>query len=261
MRGFEDIYYLHSIIHNDKNKAKKKKMKKLFVAALSILSFSTGAFAQDGDDDRILNEKIGLDGSPMPGRRVSGDMNEASWMRRTTIAMSPFQFTESGVGVGLSYERAVEPQGMLSVYVPFIASFSVNNNSYDYYYGNTGINNRPNYMMYAMPGVKFYPTGMGRCKYAVGPNAVIGYGRKYDNYYYPMYNSQYIYAPYYYAGSRERFLLGMMINNSLNVNVAHHLYIGAELGFGFTYFDRVGGYNEGVNFLTQGSFKIGYTIH
>ncbi len=235
-------------------------MKKLFVAALSILSFSTGAFAQDGDDDRILNEKIGLDGSPMPGKRNGMvDMNAPSWMRRTTIALSPFQFTESGVGVGLSYERAVEPQGMLSVYVPFIASFSVNNNNYDYY-GSQRVNNMPNYMMYAMPGVKFYPTGMGRCKYAVGPNAVIGYGRRYDNYYYPMYNSQYIYAPYYYTGSRERFLLGMMINNSVNVHVAHHLYIGAELGFGFTYFDRVGGYNEGVNFLTQGSFKIGYTL-
>jgi hypothetical protein len=234
-------------------------MRKLLATALSIISFSSGAFAQDGDDDRILNERIGLDGSPMPGGRSNrmADENQA-WMKRTTIALAPFQFTESGVGVGLSYERAVEPQGMLSVYMPVIASFSVNNDNY--YYGTQPINNQPNYMLYAMPGVKFYPTGMGRCKYAVGPNAVIGYGRRYENYYYPTYDPQGYYTTTYYSGTRERFLLGMMITNSLNVQVAHHLYIGAELGFGFTYFDRVGGYNEGVNFLTQGAFKLGYTI-
>lgn len=231
-------------------------MKKLIAAAFSMLLFSASYAQENSDDDGILNEKIGRDGSPMPTYHEEGP-HQGHWSHLTTIALSPFQYTESGVGAGLSYERALDHDGILSVYVPVIASFRLrtNNNYSPYYYG--GYNNTTNYMFSAMPGVKFYPTGMGKVKYAVGPNAVIGYGQRtmYDNYYDPL-----TYSTSYYAGTYDRWILGMMINNSLNVNATPHLYIGAEMGFGFTYFDNIGGINYGVKFLTQGAFKIGYTF-
>jgi|GEM_PF-1941033 len=237
-------------------------MKKFIAAALSILALNT-SFAQDNDEDAILRDRIALDGSPMPGGMDHDhDMPHQHWNHLTTIAISPFQYTESGVGVGLSYERAMDPDGILSLYVPAIASFRLrNNNNYDpYYYGYNNYN-RTDYTLYLMPGVKFYPTGMGKCKYAVGPNAVIGYGQRTMEGYHPYYNTNTYTTSYpYIIGTYDRWMLGMMINNSLNVNATPHLYIGAEMGFGFTYFDRIGGYNYGVKFLTQGSFKIGYTF-
>lgn len=235
-------------------------MKKVIAAAFSMFLF-TASFAQDNDDDGILNEKIGRHNSEHATGHYTDDgggAHQGHWSHLTTIALSPFQYTESGVGVGLSYERALDHEGIISVYVPAIASFSLRtNNGYNYYYG---YNQPTNYLVSLMPGVKFYPTGMGKVKYAVGPNAVIGYGQKtLDNMYVydPMYTS---YPSSYYYGTYERWMLGMMINNSLNVNATPHLYIGAEMGFGFTYFDNVGGINRGVKGLTQGAFKIGYTF-
>ena len=232
-------------------------MKGLLIAACSL--FLCGAtYAQDNrsdrndDDGASVSNSTSLDGSPMPG---SGHrhMELRPWNRVQTIALSPFQYSENGVGVGLSYERALDPDGIISVYVPVIATWNLNKNN-DYYY-NT--DNRTNSMYYIMPGVKFYPTGMGRVKYAVGPSAVIGIGQRvnYDNNY--PYGGGYYYN---YGQLENRFLCGMMINNSLNVNATPHLYIGAEMGFGFTYFDRINNVNHGMTFLTQGSFKIGYTF-
>ncbi|WP_345077348.1 hypothetical protein [Nemorincola caseinilytica] len=240
-------------------------MKKLLVAAFSMLLFNA-AYAQDNsDDDGILNERIGLDGSPKPGGHDDGP-HHGHWNHLTTLALSPFQYTENGVGVGLSYERALDHEGIISAYMPVIASFNVrnnNNNNYYNYYGN--YNRGTDYMFYAMPGVKFYPTGMGKVKYALGPNAVVGYGRRSnygyaDPYYYTYSGTSIYYPPSYYTSNR--FILGMMLNNSLNVNATPHLYIGAEMGFGFTYLDMNTryNYNEGMKFLTQGSFKIGYTF-
>ena len=182
---------------------------------------------------------------------------EAPWNHVQTIAIAPFQFSENGVGVGLSWEKALDPDGIVSVYVPLIATWNLNMNRNDNYYGYYNNNqNKTNSMYYIMPGIKFYPTGMGRVKYAIGPSAVVGVGQKmvgYNNY-----------DPYYsynnYGTMESRFLFGMMLNNSLNVNATPHLYIGAELGLGFSYFDRVNNINNGMAFLTQGSFKIGYTF-
>lgn len=243
-------------------------MKGLILTACTLLVFGA-TYAQDNgsDDDGITNERIALDGSPKPGRDGGLD-----WNRFTTIAIAPLQFTENGVGLGLSYERALDRNGIISAYMPAIATFNMNHhndryyNGYyndSYYYGNP----TPSYMVYLMPGVKFYPTGMGKVKYAVGPNAVIGMGQRTTRYDYPVY--PYTTSSYYNPGYitympseviENRLLLGMMVNNSLNIMATNHLYIGAELGLGFTYYDKVGKYNEGVNFLAQGAFKMGYTF-
>ncbi len=226
-------------------------MKKLLITALSIMLLSNVNAQENSDDDGPMNERISLDGSPMPRNKM---FNNTRWNSLTTIALSPFQYSENGVGVGLSYERALDVDGYISAYVPFIATFNMEENNDRYYYNNQ---NRNNIMFYAMPGIKFYPTGMGRVKYAVGPSAVIGVGQKtMDDYYYD---------PYYgYSTSRngtyDRVLFGMMINNSLNIYATKRVYVGAEMGFGFTYMDIINNVNRGVTFLTQGSFKIGYSF-
>jgi hypothetical protein len=229
-------------------------MKKLLITALSVMLLSNVNAQQNSDDDGPMNERMALDGSPQPRNKM---FNNTNWNNLTTISLSPFQYTENGVGVGLSYERALDREGYISAYVPVIATFNLRDNSQDMYYYNNQTENRNNVMVYAMPGIKFYPTGMGRVKYAVGPSAVIGVGQKtmYDNYYDPYYGySQSRYGTY------DRVLFGMMINNSLNIYATSRVYIGAEMGFGFTYVDMINNVNRGVTFLTQGSFKIGYTF-
>jgi hypothetical protein len=254
----------HYQFHNLTKTLKTIKMKGLILAAFSLFLFgTTNAQDGDGDDDAMITSNSDLNGHPIPGHHMHLARH---WSDFTTISISPFQYSENGVGVGLSYERALDPDGIISAYLPVIATFNLKkdypNGYYNYngsYYQNQGYTNN-NVMFYAMPGVKFYPTGMGKVKYAVGPNAVIGVGQKaYDDSYmvYDQYGSGYMTTSY---GVYDRFLLGMMINNSLNISATPHLYIGAEMGFGFTYFDRVNSINRGVNFLTQGSFKIGYTF-
>lgn len=228
----------------------------------------------DTDDDGISNERVGHDGSPMPVVHVHEDAH-VHWNELTTLSLAPLQYTESGVGGNLSYERALDPDGIISAYVPFIAAFSLKGdrggryayNNYNYYggYYPGDVQKRNSYMLYAMPGVKFYPTGMGHVKYAVGPNAVIGWGQRKESgylYAYPAYYDPYTsyVAPSSYSATYSRLLLGMMVNNSLNIQATPHLHIGVEMGFGFTYYDRIGDFNQGSRFITQGNFNMGYTF-
>jgi hypothetical protein len=237
-------------------------MKGLLLTAFSLLVFGA-SYAQDDDNEGPTRERSALDGTPIANQYSRRNMDRP-WCSKNTIALAPFQYSENGVGVGLSYEHALDPDGIISLYVPMLATFNLKDNDYrdpyyTGYYGPQETNN--NVMFYAMPGIKFYPTGMGKVKYAVGPSVVAGFGQKtqyINNYVYDPINSYYV--PAYGYGTYDRFLLGMMINNSLNINATPRLYVGAEMGFGFTYFDRVGDVNQGVTFLTQGAFKIGYTF-
>lgn len=238
-------------------------MKRLLITALSLLLVGA-TYAQEDDFDSPLTERNNLDGSPVVKRNIPMDHE---WNSLSTIAISPFQYSENGVGIGLSYEHALDHDGIISVYVPVIATFNLRkNNRYDYdpyYYGGGPVNapTNSNVMVYAMPGVKFYPTGMGKVKYAVGPSVVLGAGQKLVNDYVYVYDPVYNYYPgSYNYGVYDRYLLGMMLNNSLNINATRRLYVGAEMGFGLTYFDYVNNVNRGVTFLTQGAFKIGYTF-
>ncbi|MES2702466.1 MAG: hypothetical protein V4649_07500 [Bacteroidota bacterium] len=218
--------------------------KKLLLAAASVVLFGFGAAAQDRTN---MEHKDGMDEADAPpvNVRIRKTMNLYS---RDLISLHPFQYSENGVGVGISYEHSLDHDGYLAFYAPFIGTFNLNRNTG--YYGDQGHNDM---MLYAMPGIKFYPTGLGKCKYAIGPSAVVGWGQETPRNYYSPY-------PYvsYDPGTQDRFLFGMMINNSLNINPTPRLHVGLEMGFGFTYFDKIGGVNYGATFLTQGSFKIGY---
>jgi len=171
------------------------------------------------------------------------------------LAIAPLQFSENGLGIGLSYERVLDKDGYISFYLPLIATFDLNNGTYVDNNGNTQ-NGNTDVMLYAMPGIKFYPTGSsGQVKYAIGPSLVIGSGQKSSS------NTTYDPGIGTYVSTyavQQHFLLGLMINNSLNINPSPHIYIGLEGGMGFTYLNRVGGLNQGTEFIGQGGFKVGF---
>jgi hypothetical protein len=167
------------------------------------------------------------------------------------LALSPLQFTENGLGLGFSYEKAIDRLGYLAFSVPLIITFNLSNGTY---IDNNGVtrNSNSDAMFYLMPGIKIYPTGCyGIVKYAVGPSLVLAAGQKTD-----AYNSYSGYPNNNQTHSHQ--LLGMIINNSLNVSASEHVYLGLDFGFGFTYFNRVGGLNQGTQGLVQGGVKVGY---
>lgn len=187
-----------------------------------------------------------------------------NWAHTSIIALAPFQFSENGVGTSLSLEHALTYTGSVSLYIPAILTFNLKNtdNGYGYagYHDNNG---HDNMMFYLMPGIKFYPTGMGKIKYAIGASIVYGTGKMAQTYgpssSYDNITGTYIHYPMT-TGMYDRKLLGMIVNNSINFNLRSHLYAGGELGLGATLSDRVDGRNYHTVLLAQGSFKIGYTF-
>jgi len=185
-----------------------------------------------GGEEKGTNKK--LDGNP------------------NVISVSPMQFTENGLGFGLSYERAIDKKGIIAFYLPAAMTFNLNNSHYDYNTGTT-VNGNKDAMLYAMPGVKVYPTGsFGTVRYAVGPSLVVGTGQKSGTNFSPISGSPAVYR------TQSHFVLGIMVNNSLNINPSERIYLGLELGLGFTYMNQIGGLNQNTLFLAQGGFRIGY---
>jgi len=210
------------------------------------------------DVDKIVyqngNEDVFASRRPRPqinaGSNDKSDTKEKKIYGRSVVALSPMQFTENGLGASISYERALDKRGLVAFYVPVI--FTVNpSNNYDVYTTGVPFNKHRDVAFYAMPGIKIYPTGsFGVVRYGLGPSLVVSSGEKtnvvYDVNGYPVNNTL------------QRFMLGMVLNNSLNINPSQHLYLGLEFGLGFTYLHTVDGNSENTRALVQGGFKIGY---
>jgi len=167
------------------------------------------------------------------------------------LSLAPLQFSENGIGIGLSYERALDSKSIIAFYLPVAATFNLNNGTYFNPNTNSYQNGKTDGMFYAMPGIKVYPTGnTGMVRYAIGPSLVVGSGQSssagYDI------NNNFVYQ------TQTHTVLGMIINNSLNINPSSHVYLGLEFGLGFTYLNRIGGLNQGTEALVQGGFKIGF---
>ncbi len=179
---------------------------------------------------------------------------------KNLIALAPIQVTE-GVGLGLSYERILDDNGIVSFHLPVAVAFT--NQDYpdayssgtggSYYYGSV-TNNNPMYTI--MPGLRIYPTSaFGVVRYSIGPNFVIGSGKKYiDEYIYD--NKGAITDTV--IGFKDQLLLGIVVTNSLNINPTKHLYLGMDLGLGFTYINKIDGRVRDTSPLVQFAFKIGY---
>lgn len=209
---------------------------------------------ESGTEERFNGENEGETMHRGPwGRRAAHHEFDIKLGSRV-LAAAPIQFTENGVGFSVGYEKALDRAGIIAFTLPVIATFNLNNQSEDV------ANKHQDAMFYFAPGLKFYPTGgYGRTKYAVGPSLVIGAGEKTtggEYSYYSGYGGYHTgFTPY---ETSSKFILGILVNNSLNINPAPHLYLGMDFGFGFTYINQVGGVNQGITGMVQGGFKMGY---
>jgi len=170
------------------------------------------------------------------------------------VAFSPASVTENGFGIGLSYEHNFGKKGFLSFYMPLALSFG---NVYDNIYpGSTNGNFNNGYTNLSLvAAVKFYPTGAkGKVRYSIAPALALVTGQRPVSY--PVYD------PYGYVtyenGNKQNFQFGGMLFNSLNMNPSKHLYIGLELGLGFTWVNRVNNVDQDTRQMAQFAFKLGY---
>lgn len=179
---------------------------------------------------------------------------------RNLIAIAPIQVTE-GIGLGVSYERILDENGIVSFHLPVTIAFTNQEYPDAYsstytgrgYYGSV-TNNFPTYMV--MPGIRIYPTSaFGVVRYSLGPNFIIGTGKRYlDEYVYDNIGN----ITDTVVGYKDRFLLGVAVTNSLNINPTKHLYLGMDMGLGFTYMNRIDGRTRNTAPLINFAFKIGY---
>ncbi len=209
-----------------------------------------------GEISRIEYENGSEDVFGMHGRVREGkpDAPKVKY-GKNILAIAPLQISD-GIGVGFSYERVLDKKGIVSFYMPLMVGF--NNNS-DVMPFSSSYYNYNEYTSYTgMVGIKIYPTGSkGKVKYAVGPAIAARYAQTdaynvfmgYDVYGYPIYTT----------GKQDNFALGVVINNSLNIQPTAHLYLGLEIGLGMSYINQTNGRNNGnEDFLGQFAFKLGY---
>ncbi len=209
-------------------------MRKLTVVFLALISFGAINKSQAKDNEKVVKTY---------GANV--------------LNFSPVTITDNGVAIGLTYEHCFGHKGTASFVLPVYYSFNSLNAGvdYNYNYGGTNQTQDPQHMLYLYPGIKFYPTGaFGKVRYAVGPSLVIGAGNHYENVQKDVngYTEN-------VTELRNRFLLGIMIDNSLNINATEHLYLGVNFGLGITYVDQRDGMNRNTTSpLVKTGLMIGF---
>lgn len=193
----------------------------------------------------LVIASMGMAGAAFAQRNIeSNEEVEKPKMKKNNniVSIAPIQFTENGVGFGISYEHMLDKDRIVSLNIPFVGSYRVSSSDYSGRYHSDP-------MYYLMPGLKFYPTGSkGMVKYAIGPSIVAGYGTHTDD------GSFHNILPV----QHNQFVLGVMVNNSMNVNLTKTMYMGLEFGLGFSYLHRWDGVEKGMEALVQGGFKMGY---
>ncbi len=135
----------------------------------------------------------------------------------------------STLAVGISYERQIDKNGYLAFSLPLLISPEGISNDQNSAYSNYGSAGKIDNIFYAMPCLKIYPFGnKGRVKYAVGPSVYFSVGHQtVNNFTYdPNYN------PIMTSESKDYFVSGVMITNSLNFNPTKSLYLGIDLSIG-----------------------------
>jgi hypothetical protein len=183
---------------------------------------------------------------------------------RNILSLAPiFMTNTSATGVGLSFESIVDRNGIFSIYLPAAFSFR-NNQYYDNYYNNN--QRTDDHMFWFYPGVKIYPTGaFGKVRYAIGASIALGSGS--ETYQQGVYDPTFG-GTVYKTFENSTFVMGAMLNNSLNIQPTPHLHLGLELGLGIPYYTDYDNnnnnyYSSGYGMydgepLVQFNFKIGY---
>lgn len=148
---------------------------------------------------------------------------------RNRIDLSPFKALDSGPGFGISYERILDKRGNFGLLLPFTVTIP------DSYYIPSISDNADDQMYYFSPSLKVYPFGQKRVTYAVGPTLFAGIGRKW--------NTTNTYDPKTgvtttHDEQRDRFRMGLIVNNYVNFQITPHFQIGLNAGLGPRYIDR-----------------------
>lgn len=226
------------------------------------ISYQNGGEDEITDDGDDRFQRRGPGGRGMAPRVPRWNRSNNARYGNNIISLAPMQMTNEGAaGIGLHFEHMLDKRQMFSLYVPFAVTLMRDNNNY--YNGPYPlyVSDETHAFYSIFPGIKIYPTGSnGVVRYAVGPSLAIGFGNKY--YTRELLNSQGQFLGYQQI-SDDVLRLGMMINNSINITPNPHLYLGLELGIGFTYSSTEDNYynysSVGLNEpLVQFNFKIGY---
>jgi hypothetical protein len=190
-------------------------------------------------------------------KAADNDDNDNKVTGNTILAFAPLVATESGnIGLGFSYEKMLDKKGMFAMYLPVYATFTSNNNSN--YTNNSSSGIIPHNMFYFGPGMKVYTHSKSeRVKYALGPSLLFEVGQKPVSH--PDTTSTvYPYTTTNYYDLKSTFVMGIMLNNSLNMYPTPHLYVGMEFNFGFSYINMVDGAYQSTTGLMQFAVKMGY---
>lgn len=193
---------------------------------------------------------------------VRGQNNRVPY-GKNILSFAPVQMTNTSVtGLGLHYERMLDKRGMFAIYIPLVWSINSYGNTY---YNGYSYDNQTYSMFWTYPGLKIYPAGSNhKVSYGVGPSLALCAGNRtytYDNY--DPNTGNYTKT----TTNKDVFQMGIMVNNSLNIQPSPHLYLGVELGLGIPYIHNNDNYSNnyntpGYNYddepLVQFNFKIGY---
>ena len=168
---------------------------------------------------------------------------------RNLLTVSPVQVSEMTLtGVGIQYEHFIGSSNKFSLYLPLAYSFGKSDPCNDLV---------RTHMLYAYPGFKFYPAGsQHKVTYAVGPSIAVGKGNT---------NCACV------NGGEEVGLeivtakeykpiteIGMLINNSINIQASQHIYLGGEVGVGSSFVNIENGKDFGRDLMLQMNVKVGY---
>jgi hypothetical protein len=146
------------------------------------------------------------------------------------INVSPFKALDSGPGFGISYERILDRRGYFGLLLPFTMTIPDT-----YYLSFDSSNGDRSEMYYFSPTLKIYPFGQRRVTYALGPTIFAGVGQRWNTY------TDYNQATGVYITreeKRDRFRMGMIVNNYVNFQIMSRFQIGLNAGLGPRYIDR-----------------------
>jgi len=185
---------------------------------------------------------------------------------KNILSLAFFQATDASVsygpgtypGIGLHYERMLNRHNTLSFYLPITTSFYT---TYSYINNNTFSNESLHAFLYMYPGFKYYPIGNNRrYSFSMGLSLAAGFGKKYH-----ANLNDTLTANIYPIENREVLKIGPMANTGIDIMLTSRMYIGAEFGWGVTFYDNdydeddnTKSYKNHFSDLVQFNTKIGY---
>lgn len=169
-----------------------------------------------------------------------GDILPPTAFGKNMLSVVVLAISEEGMGVGLSYERMVTRNRMISLYVPFTMCLKGYRND------NTpmeaiGSLNRETMTFKISPAIKFYTSKKnGKIRHAVGPQFTYENGTKeVTQFNTVMYAPNISVSSGYQRGNVGIIKSGILLNNSLNASLYPNLYIGIDLAFGYAFINKI----------------------